>query len=402
VDGKNLGFPFPGGKPDTSQAYNIPAGRQNLELMYYIKMGKFTVRGIKIEYDFLPGRTYAIVGEGKWGTGSYAVVDQGVRLRIMDTADDSLIHIRNPEKYFPTDITFSPDGSRIAFCAGKNIYVYNAADGALITTLSGKGIVTSVKFNANGDKLFSTSEDKTVRAWNLSGNAAPSVLITNKKNPIHAAWSADSSLLAMRNDRHIIEVYDTGTGQLLATFSGHEKQRGKLAFSPDGNRILSFGVTGFASVKTTVILWESRTGKQIAKSELNYGVSDIIWQPDGNRIALGKGGNEVVLIDDTLQEQGSANVFPEFSFFAYFISPWSPGLYFRPNSKELFCITTGGSVSLTASCNLLNIETGKTVHAFTCQSYSSSFYHAAYSPDGSRIALLSGDGVKVWNSDFRK
>jgi WD40 repeat protein len=410
LNGKYISGRLPKGKADSSQAYTIPSGQQNLEVTYYFKglAGEYLVRDMKIDYNFLPGRRYAVAGEGKWGTGSYQLINEGVRLWIWDATDDSLFHIRNPEKSWPADVTFSADSSKIAFCVGKNIYVHSSTDGSLITTLTGHtGNVTSVRFNPSGDKLFSTAEDKTVRTWNLDGNSVPSTMITSKQNPYYVYWSADSNLLAMMIGKQI-EVYDTGTGQLLTTFTEHNQdlRDGRLAFSPDGNRILSLNnVAGFASYKTDIILWETRTGKRIAKTEVNYGVLGIAWHPSGNRIALARGGMGAmlpILIDNALQEQGNLQVVPEIINLFGFYCPWSPLLYFKPDGTELFCITDGISVSGTTSGNLLDVETGKRVYAFTSQAFSSSFYHAVYSSDGSRIALLSSDGIRVWNSNFSK
>jgi len=413
VEGKNLGSPLPSGNGIELSSYNIAGGKHDLELTFHSEgggdnnRGRYTVRGIKFTFDFIPGRTYTVVGEGKWITDtSYQHNREGVRVWILDSTDDSLFNIRNPEKESPNNVCFSPDDTKIVFCVGKKIYVHNAVDGTLISTLLGhSGIVTSVKFSSDGEKLFSTSADKTVRVWDLQSNAVPTTIITSKKEPSNIAWSEDASLLAMMIDNKI-EVYDTGTKQLLTTFTGHNRNLvfGGLTFNQNGSKIVSYANPTNIFGRTDIIIWESKTGKQIAKLDDQSLIWDIAWQPFGNRIAVAymQSDPSVKLFDENLQNKGNIKAFPEFAAGANLSLFPRRSLLFKPDGTEMFCITRGHVLSMVSSGNLINMKDEEIVEAFACQSWASSFYNAAYSSDGSRIALLSGSGVKVWNSNLSK
>ena len=403
-----------GGNAGKSQAFIIPSGNHDLVLDYKhgVGRGDFFVWGIEMKHNFLPGRTYAVVGEASWGSGSYSIVGQGVRLYIIDATDNSLFHIKNPEKTWPADATYSPDGSKIAFCSGKNIYIHNSVNGELISKLTGHGKrITTIRFNSKGDRLFSSSEDKTIRVWNIDGNNASSTLITASQAPVYVGWSADSNFIAMVHNNKI-DVYNTSTGQIINTFTGYTKVSlyVQIAFSPDNSRILLVNtIRGLISHKTEAILWELHTGRQIAKMEYDgFAGKGIAWYPEKNQIALSiisenvnhKG--TIPIIDDTLQVKNKFRLFPEFNGLYVPYCEWPPRLYVKPDGREMTSITDGVSVSITTTINVFDTETGNIIRSITGQSSASSPYHAAYSPDGRRIALLSSDGIRVWNSDFNK
>jgi len=67
---------------------------------------------------------------------------------------------------------FSPDNTQIA-AGGEDgsIYIYDARTGELINTLTGHtAVIESLSYNADGTQLVSTSEDSTVRLWDLSSD----------------------------------------------------------------------------------------------------------------------------------------------------------------------------------------------------------------------------------------
>jgi len=391
------------------RVYTISSGQQNLEADIISPLNNSRVIKIKLDFDFLAGKTYAIIGEAKLSEEEYSIIDRGVRLYIIDATDNSFFHIQNPKKLWPADMVLSSDGSKIAFCTGKEIYVHCSIDGKLITKLTGHtDMITSVKFSSNSNLLYSSSDDKTVRVWDMAENINSSIIMSSKKKPYCTVWSVDSNFFAMMIGEQI-EVYDTGTGQLHSIFTGHKQDLapGRLAFSPDGSRILScYNFGGTALYHADAIMWDIHTGEQITRREIKSGVLDIVWQPAGNLIALTRGGYDIkpippVIVNDALQEQYTLDIIPEISTDIYWLyCPFAPFLYFKPDGTEIFCITNGKSISNIRSGNVFDAETGKLKFSIASQTSSSSFYRAAYSPDGNRIALLSHDGIRVWNSDY--
>src|SRR5207247_6915515 len=71
-------------------------------------------------------------------------------------------------------------------------------------------------------------------------------------------WSPDGNRLASAGYNGKILIWNTGTGELLSTYSdGDRANIDGVAWSPDGNRLASARTTG------TVQVWDTRTGKLI-------------------------------------------------------------------------------------------------------------------------------------------
>ena len=64
------------------------------------------------------------------------------------------------------NITYSPDGTRLAMASGLEIWIYDAHTGEELALLAGRvGWVLSVSFSSDGSTLASGSRDGTVLLW---------------------------------------------------------------------------------------------------------------------------------------------------------------------------------------------------------------------------------------------
>ena len=67
------------------------------------------------------------------------------------------------------EITYSPDGTRLAVASGIGIWVYDAHTGEELALLSGHtGSVLSVAYSPDGRIIASGSDDGAIRLWDVS------------------------------------------------------------------------------------------------------------------------------------------------------------------------------------------------------------------------------------------
>jgi WD40 repeat protein len=143
-----------------------------------------------------------------------------------------------------------------------------------------EGVVTSVAFSPdNGSRIVSGSDDTTVRIWDTSTGEALATLNGHDRPVASVAFSPDGSRIVSGSTDHTVRIWDTSTGEALATLEGHEREVRSVAFSPDGSRIVS------GSYDKTVRIWDTSTGEALTTLEGHEeSVTSVAFSPDGSRI----------------------------------------------------------------------------------------------------------------------
>src|SRR5262249_50418183 len=170
-------------------------------------------------------------------------------------------------------VAFLPDESLMA--TGQydgTIKLVDMATGRLLRTFRRHSkSVTDVTFVAGGKQLLSASDDMTIKLWDITTGRL--IRTTELKASISYFWSIKLSPDGMRaltsttpNGKYTAEVklWDVATGRVLRTFQANAL---KVAFSPDGTRVLAGG--GGVNYKPggQVTLWDAASGRQLRTFE---------------------------------------------------------------------------------------------------------------------------------------
>ena len=93
-------------------------------------------------------------------------------------------------------------------------------------------------------------------------------------------YSPDGKTLASSSQDHTIKLWDVGTGKERATLKGHIEEVSSVAFSPNGRTLASGG--------KDITLWDVATGKERATLKGHKGdVISVAYSPDGMTLASG-------------------------------------------------------------------------------------------------------------------
>jgi WD40 repeat protein len=132
-------------------------------------------------------------------------------------------------------------------------------------------------------------------------------------------------------------------------------------------------------------MWSATTGQTLWKYSPFFAKSyifDVVWSPDGKRIAAAGSKSLVWLLDPT-----NGHLLATLNDQSGFVL----GLAWSPDSKHIAIGDESGTV------NIKDVTSGKTL--FTYKGHSGPVARVAWAPDGTRIASASYDGtVQIWNA----
>ena len=114
-------------------------------------------------------------------------------------------------------VALSADGTRIISGSDdKSVQVWDASTEAELMVLNGHtDSVYSVAFSADGTRIISGSEDESVLVWDASIVAEPVVPIVHTCSVNSIAFSADSTHIISGSDDEFVWVWDASIGDEL-------------------------------------------------------------------------------------------------------------------------------------------------------------------------------------------
>ena len=145
------------------------------------------------------------------------------------------------------------------------IHIFNINTGSLITTLNGHtGRVRDLVLI--GNLLASSSEDKTIRIWDLATYTTKFVLNGHSLSSVCLKVIDPDTLVSGSSDA-TIKLWNVTSGALMRTLSNHT---GEIYESLD---LLSDGQTLVSGSKDeTIKYWNTRTGQMLNSKIIEFGI----------------------------------------------------------------------------------------------------------------------------------
>ncbi|MCP4700785.1 MAG: hypothetical protein GY862_28615 [Gammaproteobacteria bacterium] len=152
--------------------------------------------------------------------------------------------------------------------------------------------VNSVAFDSLGRWLVSAGNDARILRWSLPDGEKLSEW--QAPAPVRAVVvSPDGTRIASGGTDNDITLWDTVSGEVLRTFSGHSErifETSSLAFGPGGRRLAS------ASYDDTARIWDVESGETLHVLKWHNGeVNSVAFSPNGEFLATGGMDKRIVL-----------------------------------------------------------------------------------------------------------
>lgn len=235
--------------------------------------------------------------------------------------------------------------------------------------------VDSVCVSADGKRILSGGEDRTVRLWDLATGAELRRFDGHSQLVRSVAFLPDGRRLVSGSFDRTVRIWDAQTGQQLHGLTGHRDQVWSVSALPDGKRVVS------ASFDKTVRVWDIDSGQQVGMLQLEQPVCSVAALPDGRHVLCGDKAGIVQLWD-----LDKSSLVRRFEGHTDHIK----GLAVSPEGRRAL---SAGAMDGTA--RLWDLQTGKELRRF--EGHGDWAHGGAFSRDG-KLALTGGSTVMfLWD-----
>lgn len=259
---------------ETVRVFRLPQGPGMEGLLY----------GLAVAPD---GKTLATagatVGQGKHGTLIYLVsLETGRLIKVLKGHDNVIV-----------DLAFSRDGRLASSSQDRTVRIYNVATGAVDAVLEGhaKGLRQAV-FSPDGGRVATLGIDEgEARLWSVAAAKTEVLLPAGGRRGRSIAWSPDGQSIAVGNMDGTIHMYNPD-GKLRTTIEGLRGEMWSVTFTPDNRELLATGSYAGPGAEREKIasLIDVASGKQRLRFPLHNNVVGAgCISPDG-RLAATVGG----------------------------------------------------------------------------------------------------------------
>ena len=178
------------------------------------------------------------------------------QIQIIDVATKTVVESILLKSGQIRSLAYSPDGLWIAAGSYQRAAILNAKSGDIVVELKGhRGYVTGVAFSPDSQRLATACEDELGRVWTLKAEPEATILKGHLYPVTGIAWSPDGTSVATSAGDDTrptkagqVKVWDAATAEIQHQFELHSKAATGVAFTPDGNFLLSSSVDEHVNV----------------------------------------------------------------------------------------------------------------------------------------------------------
>jgi WD40 repeat protein len=319
-------------------------------------------------------------------------------VRVWDTAGSAVpLPPILPARFIWHLLALSPDGRSFTTVSSEAVAeVWDLATGRRIgPPLEHRKGVNQATFAPDGRRVVTASDDHTAQIWEFaampgSEGAARKVTtpLRHRAEVLGATFSPDGRRVVTASADGTARIWDAGTGRPIGPALKHAKKVRQAVFSPDGRRVAT------ASADQTARVWEFATGRPLTPPmKHNQSVWAVFFSPDGRRVITSTADGTAP--QASLSSSNSARVRVWDAQTGRALTPPLPGTYgsFSPDGSRI--VGTGYARGIAW---VRDAQTGRPV--IPPLRHDHGVIHAAFSPDGRRVATTSLDyTARVWDAE---
>lgn len=206
-----------------------------------------------------------------------ANIDGGIQVYSPETG--SLLATLPSDQGWRPALKYLPDGRLLTSTPDGRVLVVRPDTGAVLTELVGhEHYVFDADFYAAGRQLATASTDMTVRIWDLD-SGTERLRLEHQAQMLMVRHALDGQRVVAIGTQHAEAwLWDVGTGELIATLSGHKQPLTGIRVSPDGRWLIT------ASMDESTRVWDARDGELVFVIDA---AGRPGWSPAGRLLALG-------------------------------------------------------------------------------------------------------------------
>jgi WD40 repeat protein len=249
--------------------------------------------------------------------------------------------------------------------------------------------VLRIAFSPDGKIIASASGDSAIRLWDTQTGELLKTLTGHTESLLSVAYSPDGQTLASTGYDKTIRLWDAHTGEQLQTLEAHTDAIHQATFSPDGRTIAS------ASRDQTICLWDAQTGehRQTLTGHIEA-VHTVLFSPGGQYIASGSDDKTIRIWDAHTGEQ--LQVLNEETNGPYYCLAFSPDGTTLASGSNCSFVRKGGDVNVITLWNVATGEILQRLQHYYKPLQTPYITSLAFSTDGQLLASLSPD-VRLWH-----
>ncbi len=296
-------------------------------------------------------------------------------------------------------VSFSADGRCVVSGSQDDtIRTWHASTGKELACFQGhKHYVTTVALSPDGRSVLSASDDQTVRIWDVQTRTTLVRHASDEDNTLHGYFGSDrremvSWAVAFSPDCRrvvdgslsgVVRVRDVNTGAELGRFLGHRDEVRAVAFARDGRFIASGGGSIYGNKDYAIRVWEmSRLDPVAYLAGHEKNATTLAFSPDGQWVVSGSDDSTIRLWD--VRKGTEVMRFPGHS----------GGVNCVAFSGDGSQIVSGGGM-FDVAIRIWDVTSGEQVACL--KGHENYLTAVAFSPDDRQIVSSAGDGtVRLW------